>query len=70
MKINKYIERYTYKYKIPFIYFQRHHKKKRKSVRNMRRIDILAQPKSMKHELQHKRHLSNVSVIIFRFYCF
>lgn len=36
----------------------------------MRRIDILAQPKSMKHELQHKRHLSNVSFIIFRFYYF
>ncbi|XP_061933636.1 uncharacterized protein LOC108002331 [Apis cerana] len=40
---------------------KRHHKKKRKSVRNMRRIDILAQPKSMKHELQHKRHLSNAN---------
>lgn len=43
---------------------KRHLKKKRKSVRNIRRIDILAQPKCMKHELQHKRHLSNANCTI------
>ncbi|KAF3421992.1 hypothetical protein E2986_07848, partial [Frieseomelitta varia] len=38
-----------------------HRKKKRKSVKKLRRIDILAQPKSVKHKSAYKNHFSNVS---------
>ncbi|KAK9296259.1 hypothetical protein QLX08_009682 [Tetragonisca angustula] len=38
-----------------------HHKKKRKGVKKLRRIDILAQPKSVKHKSTYKNHFSNVS---------
>ncbi|KAK1130328.1 hypothetical protein K0M31_018464 [Melipona bicolor] len=38
-----------------------HRKKKRKSVKKLRRIDILAQPKSVKQKTEYKDHFSNVS---------
>ncbi|XP_033353093.1 uncharacterized protein LOC117235309 [Bombus vosnesenskii] len=40
---------------------KRHHKKKRKTMKSLRRIDILAQPKSIKHKVEHKNHFSTVS---------
>ncbi|XP_017752242.1 PREDICTED: uncharacterized protein LOC108545235 [Eufriesea mexicana] len=38
-----------------------HRKKKRKNIKSLRRIDILAQPKSVKYKLEHNTHSSNVN---------
>ncbi|CAL7939256.1 unnamed protein product [Xylocopa violacea] len=40
---------------------KRHRKKRQRNVTNSRRIDILAQPKSMKHKQEQKNRSSNVT---------